>query len=185
MTIVERVRAILLRPREEWAVIEGEPSDLKSLYADYLCWLALIPAVTGFISTTFIGVELPDGLVKLSLPAGVLCAVYSYFLVLAVVYIAALVLDWLAPRFGGQRNFGSALKLSVYSNTPYCLAAIFQAVPALSLLVIVGLYGLYLFYAGAPILMKTRPSVGYPILVFVIVFVIALPLGAVQALFWL
>ena len=87
--------------------------------------------------------------------------------------------------FGGQRNFGNALKLSVYSNTPYGLAAIFQAVPALSFLVIVGLYGLYLFYAGAPILMKTRPSVGYPILVFFLVFVLALPLGAVQALFWL
>ena len=37
--------------------------------------------------------------------------------------------DWLAPRFGGQRDFGNALKLSVYSNTPYCLAAIFQVVP--------------------------------------------------------
>ncbi len=185
MTIVERVKGILLRPREEWRVIDGETSDLKSLYADYLCWLALIPAITGFISTTFIGVEMPNGLIKLSLPAGVFCAVYSYFLILAVVYIAALVLDWLAPRFGGQRDFGSALKLSVYSNTPYCLAAIFQVVPPITFLLILGLYGLYLFYLGAPILMKTRPSAGYPILVFVIVFFIALPLGAVQALFWL
>ena len=185
MSLVERVKAILLRPREEWRVIEGEPADLKTLYADYLCYLALIPAIAGFISTTFIGVETPKGSVKLSFPAGLFCAVYSYFLTLAIVYIAALVLDWLAPRFGGQRNFDNALKLSVYSNTPYCLAAIFQLVPPLSFLLILGVYGLYLFYLGAPILMKSRPSVGYPVLVFVIVFVVALPLGAVQALFWL
>ena len=39
MSIVERVKGILLRPREEWAVIDGEPSELKSLYGDYLCSL--------------------------------------------------------------------------------------------------------------------------------------------------
>ena len=44
------------------------------------------------------------------------------------VYIAALVTDWQAPTFGGQKNFGSALKLSVYSNTPYCLASAFSMI---------------------------------------------------------
>jgi hypothetical protein len=183
---MERAKGILLRPREEWRVIGGEPYDLKALYGDYLAILALIPAIAGFISTTFFGVETPKGLIKLSLPAGLLCAVYSYCLILAIVYIAALVLNALAPTFGGQKNFGNALKLSVYSNTPYCVASVFALVPSLSFLVVLGLYGLYLFYVGAPILMKSKPgSVAYPMLVFVIVFIVALPLGAVQALFWL
>jgi len=185
MNLVERVKAITLRPREEWRVIEGEPADLKTLYADYLAILALIPAIGGFVGTTFFGIETPDGLIKLSLPAGLLCAIYSYFLILAIVYIAALVLNALAPIFGGQKNFANALKLSVYSNTPYCLAGIFTFVPVISFLLILGLYGLYLLYIGAPILMKSRPSIGYPVLVFVIVFIVALPLGAVQMLFWM
>ena len=186
MNLTERVKAILLRPREEWRAIEGEPADLKTLYSNYLCMLALIPAFSTFICSTFVGVEMPNGLVKLSIGGGLLCAVYSYFMVLAIVYIAALVTDWQAPTFGGQKNFGSALKLSVYSNTPYCLASVFSMIPGLNFLVLAGLYGLYLFYLGAPILMKSKPgSIAYPALVFVIVFIAGLPLGAVQMLFWL
>ena len=91
MNLVERVKAILLRPREEWRVIDGEPADLKTLYTNYLCILALIPALSTFVSSTFIGVEMPKGLVKLSIGGGLLCAIYSYFMVLAIVYIPALV----------------------------------------------------------------------------------------------
>ena len=186
MNLVERAKAIILRPREEWRVIEAERADLKVLYSGYLSILALIPAIGGFIGTTFFGIETPKGLIKLSLPAGLLCAIYSYGLILVTVYIAALVLDALAPQFGGRKNFDNALKLSVYSNTPYCLAGIFTFVPAISFLIILGIYGMYLFYVGAPILMKSKPgSIAYPLLVFVIVFIVALPLGAIQMLFWL
>jgi hypothetical protein len=53
--------------------------------------------------------------------------------------------------------------------------------------VILGLYGLYLFYLGAPVLMKTPQHRGvlYAIAMFMIVFIIALPLGSFQALFWM
>jgi hypothetical protein len=181
-----RVQRILLRPAEEWLVIAREPGDAKSLYAGYLAFLALIPAIAGFISSTFLGVTVPAGTVRLSFGAGLLGAVYSYVLTLAIVYIAALVLNALAPHFGGEKNFPNALKLSVYCNTPYCVASAFLLIPPLKFLVVLGLYGLYLFYLGAPILMKSpkRRSAFYAVMVFIIVFIIALPLGAVQALFW-
>lgn len=186
MNLIERVKRILLNPKQEWFIIDGEPADLKTLYGNYLSILALIPAVAGFISTTYIGIDTPNGVVKLSVLAGLLSSIYGYVLILAIVYIAALVTSWLAPTFAGRKDFDSALKLSVYCNTPYCLASIFQIVPSLSLLVVLGLYGFYLFFVGAPVLMKSAPrSFSYPLLVFVIVFLIALPLGAVQALFWL
>ena len=68
MNLTERVKAILLRPQEEWRVIEGEPADLKTLYSNYLS------AFSTFICSTFIGVEMPNGLVKLSVCGGLLCA---------------------------------------------------------------------------------------------------------------
>jgi Yip1 domain len=187
MSLLGRVKAILFRPEEEWRVIEGESAELKTLYSDYLCILALFPAFSTFVCSTFVGVEMPAGLMRLSVGGGILCAIYSYFMVLAVVYIAAMVTDWLAPKFGAEKNFGNALKLSVYCNTPYCLAAVFSMIPGLNVLGVLGLYGLYLFYVGAPIVMKSAPrSVLYPAAVFVIVFIVALPLGAIQALlFWL
>jgi hypothetical protein len=39
-----------------------------------------------------------------------------YLLTFVMVYIIACVIDVLAPRFGGQKNFSNALKLSVYSH---------------------------------------------------------------------
>jgi Yip1 domain len=187
MNLVERVKGIMLSPSAEWAAIAREPYDPKSLYTDYMAILALIPATGAFAHAAFIGNETMAGVVRLSVPASLACALYSYVLVLVIVYIAALITDWLAPRFGGQRDFGNALKLSIYCNTPYCLAGIFLMIPSLSFLVILGLYGLYLFYLGAPVLMKTPRHRGvlYATMMFMIVFIVALPLGSFQALFWM
>ena len=66
------------------------------------------------------------------------------------VYAVALVVDLLAPTFGGQRNFPNALRLTVYSYTPVWLAGIFLLVPGASFLAILGLYGFYLLW--------TRPA---------------------------
>ena len=71
-----------------------------------------------------------------------------------MVYIIASVIDLLAPRFGGQKNFANALKLSVYSHTPLWLAGIFLLIPGLNFLLILGLYGLYLLWTGLPLLMR-------------------------------
>jgi hypothetical protein len=187
MNLVERVKGIMLNPSAEWAVIAREPDDPKSLYVDYMAILALIPAAGAFVNAALVGKETMAGVVRLSVLASLGCVLYSYVLVLVIVYIAALITDWLAPRFGGRRDFGNALKLSIYCNTPYCLASIFVLIPPLSFLVILGLYGLYLFYVGAPLLMKTPQHRGvlYAIAMFMIVFIIALPLGSFQALFWM
>ena len=53
-----------------------------------------------------------------------------------------------------QRNFLSALKLSVYSFTPVWLAGIFLLIPGLRFLTILGLYGVYLLWSGLPALMR-------------------------------
>jgi len=73
---------------------------------------------------------------------------------LAMVYIIAGVIDLLAPRFGGKKNFPNAMKLSVYSYTPLWLAGIFLLVPGLNFLLILGAYGLYLLWVGLPMMMQ-------------------------------
>ena len=49
MNLVQRVQDILLKPKETWPQIASEPGDATSLYKDYLIYLALVPAVAGFI----------------------------------------------------------------------------------------------------------------------------------------
>ena len=49
MSLIDRVQAILLRPKLTWPVIAAESADTASLYTNYMTILAAIPAVAGFI----------------------------------------------------------------------------------------------------------------------------------------
>jgi hypothetical protein len=68
----------------------------------------------------------------------------------------------LAPAFGARKDFAAALNLTVYSTTPVWLAGMFLLVPGLSFLIILGLYGAYLLWAGLPILMRSPPERALP-----------------------
>ena len=153
--LVERVKALLLTPRLEWKVIEQEPDTLPDLLIRYVAILAAIPEVSRFVGQSFIGDYAPV------LPS-LLRMVIVYLLTFAMVYIIASVIDLLAVRFGGQRNFANAVKLSVYSHTPLWLAGIFLLIPGLNFLLILGVYGLYLFWIGLPLLMQVPADKALP-----------------------
>ena len=154
--LVARIKAILLTPQTEWPVIERESGDVSVLFTQYVAILALIPAISRFIGWTLIGGYAPFF-------AGLIGAVFSYVLTFVVVYVVALIIDFLAPSFGAQKNFPNALKLTVYSYTPAWVAGIFLLVPGLRFLTIAGLYGMYLMWLGLPRLMKAPrdSAVGY------------------------
>ena len=152
--LTNRVRNILLHPASEWTVIEAEPSTIRSIFANYVCILAAIPPLATAIGSLAFG-RVAFGL---SSRPGVLsvlvAAVVQYILSVASVFILALVAEAVAPMFGGRKDRTQAVKLAAYSATASWLAGIFYIVPAVSPLAIVGLYSLYLFYLGAPKLMK-------------------------------
>ena len=155
MKLVQRVRALLRTPRSEWKVIEQEPKTPSDLFIDYVAILAAIPEVARFIGQSFIGDYAPivPSLVRM---------VVVYLLTFVMVYIIACVINVLAPRFGGRKNFDNALKLSVYSHTPLWLAGIFLLIPGLNFLLILGVYGLYLFWIGLPLLMRVPDDKALP-----------------------
>lgn len=97
---------------------------------------------------------------------------------LASVYLFALIVDALAPTFGGQKNSGQAFKVVAYAPTAAWLASIFNIIPALSVLSILGLYSLYLLYVGLPKLMKcpADKALVYTIVVVLCAFVVGLVL---------
>jgi hypothetical protein len=144
--LVERVKAILLTPQTEWPVIAREPGEVSLLFTRYVAILALIPALAGFIGMFLVG-----GYVRFM--PGLMTAIVSYVMTFVLVYVVALIVNALAPTFDAQKNFPNALKLVVYSFTPFWLAGIFLLVPGLSFLRILGLYGIYLAWLGLPPLM--------------------------------
>jgi hypothetical protein len=184
MNLVERVKAILLTPKTEWAAIDGEPGDPQLLFTNYVAILAAIPAVCRFIGMSIVGVNMPMvGTYRVGIVSGLIGAVVYYVLSLVMVYVMALIIDGLAPTFGGQKSQPSAMKLAVYSMTPVWLVGIFLLIPGLAILGILGLYGLYLFWLGAPPLMKTPEdkSIAYTAAVVVCGIVISVIVGALVA----
>jgi Yip1 domain len=150
MKLVDRVKAIMFTPRTEWPVIAKESGGMTGLYVGYVAILAAIPEVANLIGQSLIGAYTP-------IAAGLLRAIIVYAAAFAVVYFVALVIDLLARRFGGKKNWPNAFKLSVYSHTPLWLAGIFLIVPGLNFLVILGgLLGFYLLRVGLPLLMGAR-----------------------------
>ena len=160
MWLVERAKAIVLRPRAEWKVIEQEPETLRDLLISYVAVLAAIPEVARFVGQSFIGGYTP-------LMRSLIRAIVVYLVTFAMVYIIAGVIDLLAPRFGGEKNFANAVKLSVYSHTPLWLAGIFLLIPGLNFLLILGVYGVYLLWTGLPLLMRVPTEKALPYAVVV------------------
>lgn len=187
MDIVGRAQRIILRPRQEWQVVDGEQTTVSALYQGYIAPLAAIGPVASAIGQIVFGISVPFiGAFRVDPVSAVAQAVISYVLALIGVYVFAVIIDNLAPTFGGTRGTVQALKVAAYGSTAAWLAGIFAIVPALGILGIVGVYSLYLLYLGLPVLMKTPPerALGYTVVsivvAVVIFFVIALIVGAIS-----
>jgi len=168
MALVDRVKNILLTPRQEWAVIDAEATVPVELYKAYIMPLAALPPVAKMLGTTILGYHSPIfGTVRAPFLGAFLQMVVTYLLTLGGVYVLALVVDALAPNFGGDRNQVQSLKVAAYSCTAAWVAGVFSLVPDLRRLGLVALYSLYLLYLGLPVLMKTPEdkTLAYSILV--------------------
>jgi hypothetical protein len=176
--IVPRAQKLLLTPKAGWAEIDGESVSVPELYKGYVAPLAAIPVLAKFVGVSLLGL----GLFHIPLIAGVGQMVVGYVLSLASIYVFALIIDYLAPTFGGQKNFGQAFKVAAYTPTAVWVAGIFNIIPALGIISLLGgLYSLYLLFVGLPALMKppedkamiyTLASIGCAIVVEVIIALI-------------
>lgn len=182
--LVDRVTAILLRPKLEWPVIAAESDTVGGLYSRYIFIMAAIPAVMGFIKMSVIGVGLPFmGTLRLGIGVGLTGLVMNYVLSLIGVFLVSLLVDALAPGFGGQKNQVQALKTVAYAYTATWVASIGQIIPGLWILIMLAalVYGIYLLYIGLPVTMKCPPdrAAGYT----AVTIIVALILGWVIGLF--
>jgi hypothetical protein len=160
MDIVQRVQAILLKPKDEWVKIKAEPSSVAGLFTSYAMILAAIPAGFQFLGNILVGRRLPVvGLYRWSFGRALGNAIVAYVLSLATIYLFALIVNELAPNFGSAKNMTNALKLAVYSMTPGWVAGVLYIIPGLWVLgVLASLYGLYILYLGFDTPMMETPK---------------------------
>jgi hypothetical protein len=181
--IIARVKAILTTPKTEWPVAAAEPATVNGLFTGYILILAALPAVAAFIKGSLIGTSAFGITVRDSIGGGITRMVLGYLLSLVVVYLMALIINALAPTFGGQKDMVQALKTVAYAWTASWIAGIAVIVPWLGWLVALAgaVYGVYLLYLGLPQTMKcpTEKSAGYTAVSVIIAFVLSWIVGAI------
>jgi len=185
MNLVERVQAILLKPKETWPVIAQEGGDVASIYKNYLVILAAIPAVATFIGLSVVGAGMFGVNFRVPIVAGLVNMVVGYVLSLVMVYVLALIANALAPTFAGEKNELNAFKLIAYASTAGMVGGVFSLLPGLSMLgVLASLYSIYLIYTGIPTLMKSPQdkAIGYTAVIIVCGIVAAIVVGLASSM---
>lgn len=184
-SLMDRVKNILLAPRTEWPVIASEPATVSGLYTRYVLILAAIPVIATFVKMSVIGTGVPftGASFRVGIGLGLVQAAVSYGLSLLSIYLLALIIDTLAPSFGGQKVFVQALKTAAYAYTASWIAGLAIVVPWIGwLLALAGsIYSVYLLYLGLPHTMRTPPerAGGYTAIVFLIAFVLGIVIGVI------
>jgi hypothetical protein len=181
--LIERVKSILLTPKTTWPVIAAEPATTADIYKRYVLILAAIPALFGFLDAVLIGYRIPfAGTIRLGFGWAFSTAILTYALSIVGVFIAALIVNALAPNFGGEKNSVQALKAVAYAYTASWIAGVGAIVPYLSVLIAIagGVYSIYLLYLGLPPNMKVTQdrAAGYT----AVVVIVAIILGWVVSL---
>ena len=182
--LVARVKNILLTPKTEWPVIAAEPETTAGLYTKYILILAALGPIAQFLKMTVIGMSVPFvGNFRVDMGTGLEMLILSYVGSLIGVYVFALVINALAPTFGGQKDSVQALKAAAYSSTAVWVAGIAQLVGFLSVLIMIAglVYCIYLLYHGLQHTMKapadraggyTAASIIVAIIVWIVISVI-------------
>lgn len=185
MSIVDRVKNICLSPNTEWPVIEKEATPTGALITGYVVPLAGVAAVAGFIGGSLIGQSLPfAGFYRVPIATGLGLLVFQVIAAVVGVFVCSIIIDALAPTFGGQKGNGQSMKVAAYAFTPAWVAGVLNIIPMLGILAVLGgLYGLYLLYLGLPPLMKAPQdkAVGYTAVVVLCMIVVMFILTAIGA----
>jgi hypothetical protein len=163
MNLGDRIKGILLEPRSEWVKIAAEPATVQSLYTGWIMILAAIGPIALLLSVHSLQI-----------------AIAQYVLWLIITFLLALIVDALAPSFGGAKDFVASLKLTAYAYTVAWLAGIFNLLGILGgvFTLIATIYAIYTFFLGAPVLNKSSADKAVPFTIVVVLCGIVLGLLA-------
>jgi hypothetical protein len=187
MNLIERVKNILVTPKTEWDVINGETPNTQSILVTYVVPLVSIGAIASFIGWGFIGKSYSYGFGSwkmVGVGLGIRYAIIALVSGIASTLLTAFVIDALAPTFKSEKNFGRSFQLAAYSFTAGWVGAVFNILPSLAIIgSLCGIYGLYLMYLGLPKLKKTPPDqvTGYFVASLVTMIVASIVIGLILA----
>ena len=176
MNLVERVKNILITPKTEWEVINGETATTQSLLMGYVLPLSIVAAIGSLLKGLLFG-----GVVGLKF--FIISAVIAFIASIVAFYVSVIIVDMLAPSFGSEKNMGKSAQLVAYSGTASYIGGLLSFIPVIGLIVSLAawVYGIYLMYLGIGPLKKTPEDkkVVYMIVAFLIMIVLYFVVAAI------
>lgn len=175
--LVARVQNILLTPKTEWPVIAAEPETTSGLYTKYILIVSALGPLAMFLKNTLIGTSTFVGTFRVDMATGLKWLVVMYVLGLVGIWLWSLVINVLAPTFGGQKDSVQALKTAAYAATAAWVGGVGQLVPWIGWLIglAAAIYSIYLLYLGLPHTMKAPAdrAAGYTAVAIIVAIVLS------------
>jgi hypothetical protein len=175
--LVTRVQNILLAPKTEWPVIAAEPETTSGLYTKYILVISALGPLAMFLKSTLIGTSTFIGTFRVDMTTGLKWLVVMYVLGLVGIWLWSLIINVLAPTFGGQKDSVQALKAAAYAATAAWVGGVGQLLPWIGWLIgLAGaVYSIYLLYLGLPHTMKApaERSAGYTAVAIIVAIVLS------------
>jgi len=146
-----RARNILYKPVEEWKIISSEKHSKNALFREYaipLIALCAAARIAGFlIFLAWDGFPLKYVLLNIFV---------DFFGIFLGTYLSAVLINEILPNFNTNKDIIASSKLVIYSLTALYISIIFaNIIIPLSFLFILGLFGIYTYWKGISIILKT------------------------------
>lgn len=182
--LITRVQNILMTPKTEWPVIAAEPETTAGLYTRYILIVAAIGPIALFLKLTVLGFGVPFfGSYRHGIGSGLGIALSQYVSSLIGVFVAAQIINALAPTFGAQKDSVQALKAAAYSWTAVWVACVAYLVPWIGILIILAglVYSIILLYQGLQATMKApaEKAGGYTAVSLIVTLIVMVILSSV------
>ncbi len=156
--IIKRTINIIVKPAEEWKVIEQENTNKTAALTGYALPYIIVVAIASFIGSLLFHPF------YFSITYSAISTIFAFAIPFVGILISAIIINALAPSFGSIKNIDNAFKLVIYSYTASFIASIVTGLlPILFFVGIAGLYSFYILFLGFTPMMKTPDDkkVGY------------------------
>jgi len=159
------VWGLLTNPQREWKAIRKERCTISHCYYSHVLILAAIPAIAGFIGTTYVGWSVAREAHKLTFQSALQISLLFYLTMLVAVFTVGKLIQWMGQTYGARQSLAQSISLAAYTATPLFLFGIMLVYPLLWLILLLGLpvlaYSVYLLYTGVPVMMGISRERGF------------------------
>jgi hypothetical protein len=166
------MKNIVLDPVKAWELIDSENRPVKLTRNSFLFPLIILVSLSSFAgSLIFTHSELSP---VYSIFVGLKCL----SILLLTIYATAFIFNEITNALDLGKDFNISFRIVVYSFTPFLLCQILSRVfESLLFVNIIGLYGLYIFWAGVEKLLTPAKHKKMPMLIATTVAVVGIYIG--------